>query len=143
MVIDGVPIRTNGWVGIVDDSIHVTAFVPIMDEWIESSSALAGLKGQTIEIPVSGTTSRPQLDRQALARVSTQLARAAATGYLQDKLGGKLQQALGSKLGDKLGVPLNGGGSPASIDETIGGVQEKLNNKVQNEIGRQLNRLFK
>ena len=143
MVIDGVPIRTNGYVSMVDDSIHVTAEVPIMDEWIEGTSSLAGLKGQTIRIPVSGTTSRPQLDRQALAGVSTQLARAAATGYLQDKLGGKLQQALGGKLGDKLGVPLNGGGSAASIDETIGGVQEKLNNKVQNEIGRQLNKLFK
>lgn len=131
MIIDGVLIRTRGSVGMLDESISVMAEVPIMDEWIDGTPALAGLKGQVISVPVGGTTSNPKLDQRALAQVSTQLARSAATGFIQEKLGTKLQEKLGSELG---------GGS---IDEAIGGAQEKLNNKIQNELGRQLNKFFK
>ena len=135
MRVDGVPIRTRGSVGMLDESISVMADVPIMDEWIDGTPALRGLRGQIISIPVSGTTSNPRLDQQALARISTQLARSAATGYIQDQLGGKLQEKLGNKLQQELGA--------GSIDEAIGGAQEKLNNSIQNEIGKQLNKLFK
>jgi hypothetical protein len=45
MVIDGVPIRTRGSVGMLDESISVMAEVPIMDEWVADIPALAGLRG--------------------------------------------------------------------------------------------------
>ena len=127
MIVDGVPIRTRGWVGMVDESIDVMAEVPIMDAWIQGNPALAGLAGQTIQIPVSGTTSKPQLDRQALAKATTQLAKNAGMGFLQNELGKQLQKRLGG----------------GTIQEAIGGGQEGLNSTLQNEIGKQLNKLFK
>lgn len=125
--VDGVPVRTRGSVGLLDDSISVMAEVPIMDDWIAGTPALAGLRGQVISIPIGGTTSRPQLDQRALAGISTQLARSAATGYIQSQLGGRLQDALGG----------------GNVDEAVNNAQDKLNNTIQNEIGKQLNKLFK
>ena len=127
MVIDGVTVRTRGSVGMLDESVAVMAEVPILDEWIDGTPALRGLRGQVVSIPVSGTTSRPQLDQRALAQVTTQIARSAATGYIQDQLGSKLKEKLGG----------------GTVDEAIGGAQEKLNGAIQNEIGNALNKLFK
>lgn len=125
--VDGVPVRTRGSVGMLDDSISVMAEVPVMDDWIAGTPALAGLRGQVISVPIGGTTSRPQLDQRALAGISTQLARSAATGYIQKQLGGRLQETLGG----------------GTVEEAVSGAQDKLNNTIQNEIGKQLNKLFK
>ena len=127
MRIDGVPIRTRGSVGMLDESINVMAEVPILDKWIERTPALAGLKGQVISIPVGGTTSRPQLDRQALAQATRQIAQQAATGAIRNEVGKQLQKRLGV----------------GTVQDAIGGTQEKLNNKLQDELSKGLNKLFK
>lgn len=161
MVVDDVPIRTRGSVGIVDQSLAVMAEVPILDEWIASSPHLAGLKGQVISIPIGGTTSKPVLDRQALTQATMQLAKQGATGYLQgqvskqiDKqLGGKLNEALGDELGGALrgflggGQPTTPGGASAPGTQQTPGVapqqSQPVGNQLQDEVGKQLNRLFK
>lgn len=131
MVIDGVTIQTRGSVGVVEDNLDVIADVPILDEWIAGNSALAGLKGKVISIPVRGTTSKPQLDRGALTQLSGQLVQEAARGYLQKELGSKIQdKLLGGKLKDVLG-------------DAADNPQEALGNKLQEEFSRGLNKLFK
>jgi|GEM_PF-4135722 len=127
MQIDGVPIRTRGSVGMLDESIRVMAEVPIMDEWIAKTPALAGLKGQVISIPVGGTTSKPQLDRQALAQATRQIAQQAATGAIRNEVGKQLQKRLGV----------------GTVEDAIGSAQEKLNTKLQDELSKGLNKLFK
>ena len=97
------------------------------DKWIEKTPALAGLKGQVISIPVGGTTSRPQLDRQALAQATRQIAQQAATGAIRNEVGKQLQKRLGV----------------GTVQDAIGGTQEKLNNKLQDELSKGLNKLFK
>jgi hypothetical protein len=143
MLIDGIPIRTRGSVGIIDESISVMAEVPILDEWVASTPALAGLKGQLISIPVGGTTSKPQLDRRALSQVSGQLAQSAARGYVQQQFDNKLQEKWGDTLQGVLGGQLQdvlGGGSKGEAGRSA---REKVGRSLQYEIGNQLNRLLK
>lgn len=149
MTIDDVLIRTRGSVGIEDQSLAVMAEVPILDEWIEASPHLSGLRGKVISVPIGGTTSSPQLDQRALTQATMQLARDGAAGYLQgqlnEKLGGKLQDALGGSLGGLLGggqgnTPNGPQQQPPQQQQDLG---TQLQNKAQEEIGKQLNKLFK
>ena len=72
------------------------ALVPIQDAWIAKEPLLSGLKGQSLQIPISGTLSRPQMDQQAVAGLTQQLLQGAA----QQAIGGELNKAL-----DKLFKP--------------------------------------
>ena len=127
MLVDEVPIRTRGSVGVLDETISMMAEVPILDHWIADSTALSGFKGRVIAIPIGGTLSRPELDRRALSQLANQLVQQAAQGYLRKELGNQLQKGLGGKLN---GVLEKGG-------------QDSLGNALEQEIGKQLNRLFK
>jgi translocation and assembly module TamB len=87
-------IRTHGWVGM-DQTMSMTAEVPIADEWIQGKQFLAALKGQTIKIPIDGTLSRPKLDRRVLRDLSKQLLQDTANRFLQDQLNNGLNKILG------------------------------------------------
>ena len=143
MLVDGIPIRTRGSVGIADDSISLIAHMTIPPEWVENTPALVGLAGEVLPLPITGTTARPQLDRRALSHVTSQLARAAARSYLQHEVGSKLQRTLGDKLpgilGDSLPTLL---GAP-DRREPSGDVRQDIGRSLQTELGNQLNRLFK
>ena len=93
MLIDDVPIRTRGSVGL-DETLSMVAEVPIMDRWIAGETALAGLRGQILSVPVGGTVSRPRLDQRAITQLSGQLVRRAAEGYLQQEVGNQIQKQL-------------------------------------------------
>ena len=117
-------VQTSGSVGM-DQSLNMVAQIPIADDWIDGKAYLAGLKGKSISIPVTGTVSKPILDRRSIQNLTQNLARDAATNAvnkavteklnpklnqfrdeLNGKIGGelnKLQSKLGEKLGDKLG----------------------------------------
>ncbi len=88
-------VRSQGSVGL-DETLALTLSVPIQDRWIEREPLLAGLKGQSLQVPVGGTLARPQLDRRALASLSAQLLQSAAG----QAVGGELNKAL-----DKLFKP--------------------------------------
>ena len=93
IVIDDVPIRTSGSVGL-DQTLSMVAEVPIQDEWVDSEPALSGLRGQTVSVAVGGTVSQPRLDQRALRQLSGQLIQQAARGYLQKELGNQVEQQL-------------------------------------------------
>ncbi|MCA9171208.1 MAG: hypothetical protein KDB23_26225, partial [Planctomycetales bacterium] len=93
MQIGEVTVRTRGSVGL-DQQIALTAYVPIQDDWVTNQRWLAGLRGQTLEVPIRGTLQRPQLDRRALASLTQQTVRGAAEGLLQDELQRQLNRLI-------------------------------------------------
>jgi hypothetical protein len=84
-----VTMRSQGSVGF-DETISLTLQVPIQDAWIGDQPLLAGLKGQMLQIPITGTLTRPQMDQRAIAGLSQQLLQGAA----QQAIGGELNKAL-------------------------------------------------
>jgi hypothetical protein len=84
-----VPLRSQGSVGF-DETIALTLQVPIQDAWIAKEPLLAGFRGQSLQVPISGTLSRPQMDPRAIAGLSQQLLQGAA----QQAIGGEINKAL-------------------------------------------------
>ncbi len=118
-----IQIRTKGSVGM-DQTISLVAEIPIVDSWIAGEPWLAGLRGQSISIPVSGTVTAPRLDRRAIQQLSQQLIRQAAGSAINkvvdDKLGGA-QRVINDQL-----------------NKEVNKAQESINNKLQKQVGEKL-----
>ena len=119
-------VQTSGSVGM-DQSLNMVAQIPIADDWIDGKDYLAGLKGKSFSIPVTGTVTKPVLDKRSIQSFTQNLAKEAANSAinkavaeklnpkldqfrneLNGKVGGELNK-LQSKLGEKLGEKLGGG----------------------------------
>lgn len=94
LVVRDVTIRTQGSVGL-DQSLTLQAEAPIRDEWVARERLLAGLRGQSIRIPVNGSLSRPQFDIAALNQLTGQVLRSAAGNLLEQQLNRGLQKLFG------------------------------------------------
>lgn len=119
-------IRTKGSVGL-DQTLSMVAEIPIADDWIGNEAWLQGLKGQSLQIPIGGTVSRPVIDTKAIQQLTMQLVQRTAANQLNNVVGeqtqklqnkvdtelNKLQNDLRSKintgLGDKLPPDLQNG----------------------------------
>jgi translocation and assembly module TamB len=99
-MVKDVMIRTSGSVGL-DSSLNLVAEVPVREEWLGGNKVLAGLKGKAIQIPIVGTSSRPQIDPAFFANFAQQIGGSALEGLLQDKVGGDLNNVINNGL-DKL-----------------------------------------
>ncbi|MBW3598084.1 MAG: hypothetical protein KY475_12500 [Planctomycetes bacterium] len=80
-----VAIRTRGSVG-VDQSLDLLAEVPIQDRWVEREPLLAGFRGQTLQVPVSGSLTSPRLDQRASEQFARQMLGDAARRLLEENL---------------------------------------------------------
>ena len=124
---DDILVLTKGSVGL-DQTVNMVAEIPISDDWLSGNKYLAGLKGQSISIPVTGTVSKPVLDRSAIQNFSRQIAQQAASGAInkvvQDKLAPKLNEYQ-NQLNDK-------------IDGEVSKLQNKLQNKIQDKLQEQV-----
>jgi len=89
--IDDLVVRSEGSVGL-DETLDLVLHVPIPDKWIAADRLLGGLKGQTIDIPVGGTLTRPRMDRTAIAGLSRQLIQGAAQGKVGEEVNRVLDQ---------------------------------------------------
>ncbi|MFK7818616.1 MAG: hypothetical protein AB8G99_07850 [Planctomycetaceae bacterium] len=96
LVIDGVPIRTAGSVGL-DQSLQLTAELSLPEKWLGSGSIARSLAGRPLKIPITGTLTRPRLDPGVLQN----LGRNAAGGAANDLLKNNLDRGL-NKLLDKI-----------------------------------------
>jgi len=93
VTIGKVLIRTSGSVGF-DQSLNLTAEVPIQDDWVDGDRYLSALRGQVLQVPVRGTVSQPQLDARALGEITGRVGTSAIRGRVQDEL----QKQLGRLL---------------------------------------------
>ena len=99
-VVRNVTVKTSGSVG-VDNTLNLIAEIPIRDEWIGNNKPLMGLKGKSLQVPIGGTTSNPQIDPNFIANLAQQIGGSALDGVLQDKIGGGLDNVINNGL-DKL-----------------------------------------
>lgn len=116
---DDIRVTTKGSVGF-DQTVDMVAEIPIADDWVGDNQYLAGLKGQSISIPISGTVSKPILDRRAIQNFSTQIAKQAASSAIN--------KALQEKIAPKLNQ------FQAEVNDKIGGEVNKLQTKFQNQV---------
>lgn len=116
---DDIIVRTKGSVGL-DQTVNMVAEIPIMEEWLGGNEYLAGLQGQSISIPITGTVSKPVLDKSAIQNFSRQMAQKAASSAIN--------KAVQDKLAPKLNEYQN------QLNEKIGGEVSKLQNKFQSQI---------
>ena len=93
VAIGKVNVSSEGWVAI-DQTMSMIASIPVLDQWIDGEPLLAGLKGRKLSIPIQGSFANPQVDRQALTRLSKDLVGNAAQHYLQGELQKGLQKLL-------------------------------------------------
>jgi hypothetical protein len=85
-----VVLRSQGSVGL-DETVALTIEIPIQDAWVNKEPLLAGLKGQSVTIPVNGTLTKPQMDNRAIASLTGQL----------------LQKGAGQAVGNELNKALD------------------------------------
>lgn len=95
-------LKTRGSVGL-DESLDLIVEVPIRDEWVAQNKSLSSLRSQSLQIPVRGSLTRPQLD----ARVLETLAREAFTAPVENLLQKELQKRLDKGFGKELEKGLN------------------------------------
>jgi hypothetical protein len=67
----GIVICTRGSVGL-DQTLDVVAALTLSDDLTSRVPLLGKLKGQALEIPISGTLQRPRLDRRAIGGLAKQ-----------------------------------------------------------------------
>ena len=91
--IDDVLVQTTGSVGL-DQSMQMVAQIPILDSWVGTSRWTQGLRGQTLQIPIGGTVSKPQVDNRALQQMSQQLVQQAAGAAINQEVQGQVQGLL-------------------------------------------------
>ena len=89
-------LKTRGSVGL-DESLDLIVEVPVRDEWIAQNKQLSSLRGKTLNIPVRGSLTAPQLD----LRVFESLARDALTAPVENLLENELQKGLNRLLPGK------------------------------------------
>lgn len=88
-----VTMRSQGSVGL-DETISLTLEIPIQDDWVQREPLLAGLKGQSLRIPVSGTLKRPQMDQRAISSLTSQLLQKGAGQAVGNELNRALDKFL-------------------------------------------------
>ncbi|MEM8864379.1 MAG: hypothetical protein AAGF31_02400 [Planctomycetota bacterium] len=89
--VDGVPVSSAGSVGF-DETLQFTLTVPIQDRWIAGEQRLVGLRGQALQLPVTGTLSDPKIDRNQLRQFSQQLIQSGIRGAVENELGRALEK---------------------------------------------------
>jgi hypothetical protein len=108
-----VTLVSNGSVAI-DGRMEINTGLPIPDDWIAKSPYLASLKGQTLQFPIRGSLTAPQLDTQFLRDFGRQ----AVTGAAENLLQQQLQKGLGKIFPG--GVPGAGVGATGAAQDAAG-----------------------
>ncbi len=93
MKIGNVDLATRGTVGF-DESIQLVVELPIAENWVRKTPALAKLAGQPLQIPLHGTLKQPQVDSRFLSDFAQQAAGAAIGGEVEKRVDDVLQRGL-------------------------------------------------
>ena len=92
-LIGDVEIRTKGYVA-KDQSLLMTAEIPIRNEWVSGKSWLASLKGRSLSIPISGTVQSPAIDKTVLQQISKDLLKNMAGDALKNQFQDRIDKSL-------------------------------------------------
>lgn len=95
-----VTITTQGSVGL-DQSIELLAEIPIKDEWVAKEKLLAGLKGQSLQIPIGGTLTQPRVDSRALTEIGSKMIGGTIKNRIDEELEKGIQKGLDKLLRPK------------------------------------------
>jgi hypothetical protein len=87
------PITTHGSVGL-DETLSLVAEVPIQAKLLGRDLSLGALEGQTLQIPIEGTLTKPKLDRHILEQLAGKFLQNAARGALLDEVNKQLDRLL-------------------------------------------------
>ena len=116
-------IVTQGDVG-VDGSMNMLASMPIPADWTQKSPWLASLEGQSLQFPVQGTFTSPQVNTQLLSQLGQQ--------SIQNVTGNLLHQGINKGLDKLLGPQPNPQANPAAqpsgnmTDDPVMGIGEQI-----------------
>ena len=123
-------LRTTGSVGIADQSLDLICEVPLRDEWLKDPK-LAGLKGQTLRIPVKGSISQPKLDLSVAFGGLVGLGSAGIKGAIGSQLNQGLQQGTGAVQGEI-----------GKVQDKVQSEVDKAKKKAEDELRKGLKSLF-
>lgn len=89
-------VRTYGSVGVADQTLAIMAEMPVPPKWIEKNPAAAqALRGETIQIPIGGTLSKPQLDQRVLENLTRRFLQKAAENVIEGEVNRQLDRLFG------------------------------------------------
>ncbi len=97
----------------IDGRMELNTQMPIPDDWIEKTPLLASFRGQSLQFPVRGSLTSPQLDSQFLRDFGRQAVTQAAEGLIQQQL----SKGLGKLFGPG-GAPTASGSAGAGSTQT-------------------------
>lgn len=80
----------------VDGQLEMLATMPIPNDWIDKSPLLEGMRGQSLNFPVRGSITQPQIDAQGLQQFGRQAVQSAASGLIQQQLSKGLGKLFGT-----------------------------------------------
>ncbi|QDU87158.1 hypothetical protein Pla175_05140 [Pirellulimonas nuda] len=89
-------VNTEGSVGL-DETLALTLTIPIQDRWVEGKPLLVGLRGQNLQLPVTGTFDKPRVDRRAFESLTRDTVRGAAGQAIENEVGKALEKLFRSK----------------------------------------------
>ncbi len=130
-----ITVYTRGSVGF-DQSLDLTAELPIHADWLGDRKELSLLAGKKISIPVSGTLTRPRIDPQIVNQLTRKLFQEAAVGTLNEKLNdgvGRIREKLGRQVEGELNR-LDG--------KANRGIQDEVENQLRSELRKGLSDLL-
>lgn len=87
-------VRTSGSVGL-DQSLAVMTEMSVPPKWLAGTSLGDVLKNQVVRIPIGGTLTRPQIDRQEITKMSRQVLANTTRGTIQTEVNKQLNRLLG------------------------------------------------
>ena len=92
-VVGTTPITTHGSVGF-DETLAIVAEVPVQAKLLGVDLSLGTLEGQTLQIPLEGTLSKPKFDRHILQQFAGKFLQNAARGAIVDEVKSQLDRLL-------------------------------------------------
>jgi translocation and assembly module TamB len=84
-------LRTSGSVGL-DETLQVTAELPIPPKWLREGPVGDALKGVVIRLPIGGTLHKPKIDQKAIDQAFADVAKKLLDGGLKNELGRQLDR---------------------------------------------------
>ena len=97
LVFPDLTIRTHGSVGL-DQSLSMVAEMPIPPKWLAANNTInEALRGETVQLPIHGTLTRPRIDQRKLAEYNQKFLQKATGRVIEKELNRQLERLFGPR----------------------------------------------